>query len=73
MCMVRNGQAPFKFLWKKDGKDLKNSDIKVFEKVASLTIDPVEKSSSGNYTCIVSNSFGKNTYSAVLKVKGMLH
>lgn len=69
--MIMNGQSPFKFLWYKDGKVIKDAgNIKTFDKISSLSIDPVVKSSSGNYTCSVSNAFGKNSYSAILKVKG---
>lgn len=73
MCTVMDGQPPFKFLWEKDGSVLKNGvNINILEKVSSLSVDPVVKTSSGNYTCIVSNSFGRSSYSAFLKVKGEL-
>lgn len=71
MCMIMNGQPPFKFEWQKDGRYLKDSSkINILEKASSLSIDPVLKSSAGNYTCSVTNSFGRNSFSAILRVKG---
>lgn len=35
-----------------------------------IIIDPVEVNSQGNYTCIVSNEFGKDSYTAELLVEG---
>lgn len=71
MCTVMHGQAPFKFVWQKNGNVIKDRvNINTMEKVSSLSIDPVAKTSSGNYTCIATNSFGRSSFSAFLRVKG---
>lgn len=65
------GQPPFKFIWYKNGQELKGKDnIGILDKVSNLMIDPVVKQSAGNYTCTVSNAYGKNSYSSILKVRG---
>lgn len=73
MCAVMKGKTPLKFTWLKDGKPLKQGAvINDLEKVSTLFIDPVVKQSSGNYTCISNNEFGRNSYSAFLSVKGKI-
>lgn len=71
MCTVMHGQPPFKFVWQKNGNVIKDRvNINTLEKVSSLSIDPVAKTSSGNYTCIATNAFGRSSFSAFLRVKG---
>lgn len=66
------GKPPLKFTWMKDGRNLKDGvATNNIQKASTLVIDPVVKLSSGNYTCIAENAFGKNSYSAFLRVKGM--
>ncbi|XP_035230455.1 Down syndrome cell adhesion molecule-like protein Dscam2 isoform X6 [Stegodyphus dumicola] len=69
-CSVMRGQAPFTFKWYKNGYLIKNysKDTSTNEKFSSLAIDPVTASSAGNYTCVVSNSYGTSSYSAFLIV-----
>lgn len=72
-CAVMKGKPPLKFTWLKDGRNIKGGvSINNIEKASNLVIDPIVKLSSGNYTCISENAFGKNSYSAFLRVKGML-
>ncbi|XP_054724333.1 cell adhesion molecule DSCAM-like [Uloborus diversus] len=69
-CTVMKGKPPFEFSWQKNNKILKRSvSINTQEKVSTLLIDPVTKESTGNYTCIVSNVFGKNSFSSYLSVR----
>ncbi|XP_035230458.1 Down syndrome cell adhesion molecule-like protein Dscam2 [Stegodyphus dumicola] len=69
-CTVMKGKPPFKFIWHKNGNVLKEgATINTLEKVSSLIIDPVVKQSRGNYSCTVSNAFGKNSYSAFLSIR----
>lgn len=70
MCAVVSGKQPFDFKWFKDGKVLDNKIINTQRKISNLVIDPVEKSSGGNYTCIVSNAAGKGSFSATLTIRG---
>ena len=73
MCTVMNGKPPFKFVWQKNGNVVQGDvNINTLEKVSSLSIDPVVKTSSGNYTCIASNAFGRSSFSAFLRVKGSI-
>lgn len=70
-CTVMKGTPPFKFVWYKSGQMIKDKNsISTLEKVSSLIIDPVIKQSAGNYSCTVSNAFGRNSYSSVLSVRG---
>lgn len=70
MCAVVSGKPPFVFKWYKDGSLLEGDGINTQRKISNLIIDPVHKSSRGNYTCIVSNADGKGSYSAFLRIKG---
>lgn len=72
-CGVIKGTLPLKFKWIKNGNELMESEnikIHAIEDVSLLAIDPVKQESGGNYTCVVSNSFGKDEYTAMLMVKG---
>ncbi|KAG8178103.1 hypothetical protein JTE90_017451 [Oedothorax gibbosus] len=70
-CSVIRGQVPLTFKWYKNGISFsdKSREITSNEKFSNLVIDPVTASSGGNYTCVVSNSFGESSYSAVLLVR----
>ncbi|GFY47205.1 titin [Trichonephila inaurata madagascariensis] len=70
-CSVTRGQVPLSFKWYKNGKLLKNfsKEVNNNEKFSTLVIDSVTDSSAGNYTCVVSNSFGKSSYSTLLVVR----
>nr|XP_042912472.1 Down syndrome cell adhesion molecule-like protein Dscam2 [Parasteatoda tepidariorum] len=71
ICSVRSGDRPIEFKWKKDGQPLSVSstvNIQSFEDSSLLFIKSVDSGSSGNYTCIVTNSFGKDQYTATLVV-----
>lgn len=66
-----SGKPPFTFKWYKNGKILNSETIiNTQKKVSNLIIDPVDKTSAGNYTCAVSNSDGKDSYSDILTVRG---
>lgn len=63
-----------KFLWKKDGQDIvesSNIEIQSIKDSSFLFIESVTAKSSGNYTCIVTNSFGSDKFTATLTVTGM--
>ncbi|GIZ00409.1 titin [Caerostris extrusa] len=68
---VTRGQTPLTFKWYKNGKLLKNysKEANSNEKFSTLVLDPVTASSSGNYTCVVSNSHGQSSYSTILVVR----
>ncbi|XP_054724340.1 cell adhesion molecule Dscam2-like [Uloborus diversus] len=70
-CTIRSGDRPIQFKWKKDGKDISefnNIDIQSVKDSSILIIESVSSKSSGNYTCIVVNSFGTDKFTANLVV-----
>lgn len=71
-CMIMRGEPPISYQWYKNNKILKATSlvtIEIHEKFSMLVFDPVEESSVGNYTCVVSSPHGKDNYSAFLSVK----
>ncbi|GFU50497.1 titin [Nephila pilipes] len=72
ICSVRKGGSPLSFIWYKNGRILKESttiNVESNEKFSALHLDPIEDTSVGNYTCVVSNPFGKDNHTAFLSVK----
>lgn len=72
-CLVNEGTQPFSFSWSKDGKEVipaANLRVKVDADFSVAVINPVDENSAGNYTCIVKNIFGFDSYSAYLDVEG---
>ncbi|GFT91507.1 titin [Nephila pilipes] len=72
ICTVMKGGSPLSFIWYKNGRILKESpniNVESNEKFSTLHLDPIEDTSIGNYTCVVSNPFGKDNHTAFLSVK----
>lgn len=72
-CSIRSGDSPLEFQWLKDGQIITESEnlkIQYLMESSFLMISSVESKSSGNYTCIVKNSFGSDRFSAALVVTG---
>lgn len=72
-CSLKTGKPPFHFHWLKDGKQFNDgggTSTQTLKLMSILSIDPVTYSSAGNYTCIVKNSDGTDSYSSVLTVTG---
>ncbi|XP_035230448.1 Down syndrome cell adhesion molecule-like protein Dscam2 [Stegodyphus dumicola] len=70
-CMLRRGQPPYVFRWFKDGKEIENGGeitIQTSKFLSTLLVNPVTHAAAGNYTCVVSNSEGKDSYSSSLTV-----
>lgn len=73
VCSVRSGDKPVQFQWKKDGQEIvQNSNIgmQTVKDTSLLIIESVTAKSSGNYTCMVSNKFGSDHFTAPLTVTG---
>lgn len=73
-CYVNKGDMPVDFSWMFNGKPIPN-DISVnvtpFGKRTSvLSIEYVDQSHIGNFTCVASNKAGQASHSAELFVKG---
>ncbi|KAH6928692.1 hypothetical protein HPB50_018635 [Hyalomma asiaticum] len=72
VCLVSEGTLPFSFSWSKDGKELQTTDnvqVKAEHQYSVIFINSVDERSAGNYTCIVKNIFGFDSYSAYLDVE----
>lgn len=80
-CQLLDGSQPLSFQWLKNGQPLlsassnKNDDrieIQTFNDYSSLAIYNIDrKLHSGNFTCLVSNSFGSDQHSSILIVQGV--
>ena len=73
-CEAR-GDETLSFSWLKNGQKIpinSNGGIKVIQKFAksTLTILSTTRRDKGNYTCKVSNSFGKDERTMTLKIRG---
>jgi hypothetical protein len=72
-----SGTKPVFFQWSKNGINLTNrSDlrfrIETFKDYSQFGIETVDRSDSGNYSCIARNAFGTDIQSALLIVKGLI-
>ncbi|XP_064488736.1 cell adhesion molecule Dscam1-like isoform X3 [Ornithodoros turicata] len=71
-CSALKGTPPISFSWSKDSQDLSSTANIRFKSDADFSIaviNPTDESSSGNYTCIVKNIYGFDSYSAYLEVE----
>ncbi|KAG0439399.1 hypothetical protein HPB47_016663, partial [Ixodes persulcatus] len=73
-CVVIGGMGPFGFGWTHNGKQIVSEASRYVkentENIATVTIEKVNAEDVGNYTCTVSNSFGRDSHSAALIVEG---
>ncbi|GFU28490.1 titin, partial [Nephila pilipes] len=74
MCTVDRGIKPLEFKWMYNNRDILNSNptavvINTYEDFSVLNIDPISSKHSGNYTCIVTNAHGKDSFTAMLVVQ----
>ncbi|KAM7308571.1 hypothetical protein ISCGN_012205 [Ixodes scapularis] len=71
-CFAEAGDPPLTFSWLRNGLDvssLKNVQIKSHAEVSLLTISPVDASSTGNFTCIIKNRAGFDSFTSLLEVE----
>lgn len=72
-CTVHKGDLPLNITWLHNGK-LVDEKYGIFvqrrKKISSLSIDDVNEDHTGNYTCIVNNAAGIDSYSTELYVNG---
>ncbi|XP_077539738.1 neural cell adhesion molecule 1-like [Haemaphysalis longicornis] len=72
-CLVEAGDRPMTFSWLRNGHDassLPNVKINSHSEVSLLTISPVSAASAGNFTCIVKNKAGFDSFTSLLEVEG---
>lgn len=74
LCNIVSGTLPFKFQWLKNGHPIagKHHDIDTTAHFSMLTIGNISKSDSGIYKCFVQNSFGADSSTTELNVKGFV-
>lgn len=77
-CNVEQGSKPFTFEWHKDGKQVVHSreahvSVETSSDTSVLTIERVDISDGGNYSCSVRNQLGSDGQSTRLTVKGLAH
>lgn len=74
LCAVEKGSKPLEFKWKFNGIEIQSTQssvlINTYDDYSLLNIDPVSSLHGGNYTCIATNKYGKDTSTAVLLVQG---
>lgn len=72
-CTVHKGDLPVNINWFHNDK-LVDEKYGIFvqsrKKISSLSIDDVNEDHSGNYTCVVKNTAGMDSYSTELHVNG---
>lgn len=77
MCTISIGDLPIRVNWLLNGKDISLfSGVitnQVSKKISALSIDSVDESHAGEYTCVASNAAGNTSVSAVLQVNGTLN
>ncbi|XP_075526208.1 hemicentin-1-like [Dermacentor variabilis] len=74
-CAVRSvATGPHRMTWLKDGQVLEKSDrVSVsaqFKGTAAIMIADLRPEDVGNYTCVASNAFGSDSFTAALVVQG---
>ncbi|XP_076334982.1 junctional adhesion molecule A-like isoform X2 [Tachypleus tridentatus] len=72
-CSLSRGTVPVIFMWKKDGEvvNIPEEEGRVFtyDTFSMMEINRVKASDVGNYTCLVKNSVGEDSFTAELLVK----
>lgn len=73
-CVAMEGDEPLSFAWLKNGQPVSSNRgviVAMFTaNIASLTIPEVTAMDVGNYTCVVSNKAGKDSFTSSLIVNG---
>jgi hypothetical protein len=75
-CAVQSGSPPLFFQWFKNDRILvpnpeSNFRIDTSQENSNLIIAKLHRSDSGNYSCLVRNTFGSDSQSVLLNVRGI--
>ncbi|KAK8780168.1 hypothetical protein V5799_018496 [Amblyomma americanum] len=73
-CVAQSGTGPLEFLWRHNGRPIADTtsryEKKLSDRVSTMSIERLSAEDLGNYTCVVSNSAGSDTFTAPLVVEG---
>ena len=73
-CSANKGTKPIRYTWYYDGNILNPGlgvEIESTRNALNLAIISATSKHSGNYTCIAKNSYGSDSYSASLNIRGI--
>ncbi|KAG8178108.1 hypothetical protein JTE90_017455 [Oedothorax gibbosus] len=71
LCMAESN-SPLSYSWKRNGETISENEeqrFKTDDELSVLVLEPVKPEHSGNYTCIVRNKDGSDSFTAVLVVE----
>ncbi|XP_023225212.1 hemicentin-1-like [Centruroides sculpturatus] len=71
-CTAVAGSPPLEFVWQKNGREINPSSkviIRSLGEVSVIILEAVSVSDVGNYTCLLKNVIGTDSYTASLFVK----
>lgn len=74
MCTVTKGDLPLEISWTHDGYAIGPgvAITKTSKRISQLSIETVQASHAGRYTCSARNKAGEATFTALLNVNGDL-
>ncbi|GFS44503.1 titin [Nephila pilipes] len=73
LCTIKRGSLPVVFSWLHNGKIIsieKQKKVAINERSSHFSIDHIQANDIGNYTCIVSNKYGKDSKTASVIIEG---
>ncbi|KAH9364301.1 hypothetical protein HPB48_008461 [Haemaphysalis longicornis] len=74
-CVAQSGASPLDFQWWHNGRAIVDTSSryskKLAERVSTMSIEKLSAEDLGNYTCVVSNSAGQDTFTAPLLVEDL--
>lgn len=75
-CTITKGDMPIEISWLFNDNPMKSSDGVVItrsgRKISMLSIDSIQGTHRGNYTCVAKNDAGTAAHSALLHVNGTI-
>lgn len=72
VCSAASGSGSLSFMWFQNGQPLSTHDnikIDVTNDYSVLTIDPLTSKNIANFSCLITNDYGSDSYSASLIVE----
>lgn len=76
ICQISKGDTPIDISWNFHGQEMSThlgiTTTKLGDRMSVLSLSPIMGSHSGNYTCIAKNIAGMSTYTAAVRVIGII-